>query len=227
MSASALEDRTHFADAARPHDLLWISGIEALSLPCAPPEWVEKAIAATPVVVLRREASSGDEIPVGVRGRTRSERLPASVALHAVRRRVTPEDLAERKRWREIPRPEFAAIGHALQSIAVRWRGLAWGPAGSVGFELATGAPVTTCESDLDLVIHAPQRISRREAEILLQSVVGLEVRTDVRIETPFGSVALQEYASPVSARILMRTCTGPMLIADPWTELTPLPVAP
>ncbi|HUA92598.1 MAG TPA: malonate decarboxylase holo-ACP synthase [Terracidiphilus sp.] len=224
-----MKDQIEAADAARPHDLLWISSIEVIFAPCALPDWVRKAIAATPIVVVRRAARSGNAIPVGIRGQARSERFAAFIAPHAVRKRITPENLVQTRRWREIPRPESAAMRRALESVAARWNGFRWGPAGSVGFELATGLPVTTDKSDLDLVIHAPQRITANEAEVLLKSVAGLEVRADVRIETPFGSVALQEHASPTSPRILMKTCAGPMLVADPWMhpiEEAPLPAA-
>lgn len=229
MSTPTRKNRIDAGNTVRPHDLLWISGIEALFAPCALPDWVRAAIAATPVVVVRRAVGSGSSIPVGIRGQTRSERFAAFIAPRAVRTCVTPEDLAQARRWREIPRPEFAPIRCALESIATRWSELAWGPAGSAGFELATGAPVTTDQGDLDLVIHAPQRLTRCEAEVLLQSADGLGVRADVRIETPFGSVALEEFASPVSGRILMKTCAGPRLVGDPWAhpmEDAPLPAA-
>lgn len=203
----------------RPHDLLWIAGSEALRVEHPLPDWVEAAITAAPVVVVRRGACSGHTIPVGVRGQSRAQRFGAFVARQAVRRRVTPEDLAKTMCWRGNRRAEFAAMRRVLDAVAREWNAIAWGPAGSVGFELATGVPVTTCESDLDLVIHAPQRISRREAEAVLQSAEGLEVCTDIRLETPFGSVALQEYVAPAASRMLMKTVEGPRLVADPWAD--------
>ncbi|HZP06287.1 MAG TPA: malonate decarboxylase holo-ACP synthase [Terracidiphilus sp.] len=213
-----------YASEIRPHDLLWISGAEVLSAACALPEWVQRSIAAVPVVVVRRDIWREGVIPVGIRGRTRSERFAAFVALREVRQRVTPEDLANERRWRENQRPEFAAIHHALESIAERWKSITWGPVGSVGFELATGVSVTTNESDLDLVIRARESITKSEAKELLQSVVGLAIRTDAQVETPLGAVALAEYAAPVAMRILMKTCAGPVLITDPWAQ--PMPAA-
>lgn len=212
------------ASDIRPHDLLWISGAGVLSTNCAPPEWVWQAMAATPVAVVRRDICREGMIPVGIRGRTRSERFAAFVALREVRQRVTPEDLATEQCWKENQRPDFAAIRRALETLAARWPSIVWGPAGSVGFELATGAAVVTRESDLDLIIRAPQRISKKDAGILLQSLAGLAVHADLRIETPFGSVAIEEYTAPMEKRILMKTCAGPMLVVDPWAQ--PMPVA-
>jgi phosphoribosyl-dephospho-CoA transferase len=217
MTKAESQFRIASADAVHPHDLLLISGAAALNAECALPQWVEDALAVRPVVVVRRALGSGDGIPVGVRGSSRAERFAALVSPGAVRQRVAPEELAQAMGWRKNLRSEFAAIRESLELIATRWRSLAWGPAGSVGFELATGARVTTCESDLDLVIRAPQRMTKKDAEALLRSAAGLAVRADVRIETPFGSIALQEYASPPGSQILMKTCAGPRWASDPW----------
>lgn len=217
--ADLMEDNNRLLHVVRPHDLLWLASAETLTAPCVLPPWVEEASAAMPVVVVRRAVCQGDKIPVGVRGRTRSERFATFVSPRAVCRRVTPEELANEMRWRGIRRPEFATIRRTLDTIATRWNalGCAWGPAGSVGFELATGVTATTSESDLDLVIRASRRLAKKDAEALLQSANGLEVPADIRIETPFGSVALKEYAR--SPRVLMKTCDGPKRVKDPWLD--------
>jgi phosphoribosyl-dephospho-CoA transferase len=106
-----------------------------------------------------------------------------------------------------------------LHEIRERWADLAlsWGPAGSVGFELATGRRVTNEESDLDLVVRAPQRIALEEARFLLDRTLGLEVKVDVRVETPLCGFALEEYALESSPRILLRYAEGARLGEDPW----------
>ena len=101
-----------------------------------------------------------------------------------------------------------------------RWAGLSlrWGPAGSVGFELASGLRVTTEASDLDLVIRAPQRIAVEQARSLLDRTLGLEAKVDVRVETRLCGFALEEYALASSARILFRYAGGVRLLGkDPW----------
>jgi phosphoribosyl-dephospho-CoA transferase len=102
-----------------------------------------------------------------------------------------------------------------------RWLGLTlpWGPAGSVGFEIATGRSVTTEESDLDLVIRAKQRIDREEANLLLDSTLGLESKIDVRVETPLCGFSLAEHVSASSTKILLRHPGGVRLGEDPWQE--------
>jgi len=205
---------------ALPHDLVLLSGVDALIGGCAAPGWVQEALNAVPVVVVRRDLCDGKVIPVGVRGKSRSERFAAFLPGGAVQRRITPEDLAAGQRWLSIERSEFAAFRRTLEAIAPAWSSLAWGIAGSVGFELATGVASTTPESDLDLIIRAPSPIAKPDAESILQSASGLEVKVDIRIETPIGSVGLKEYLSPQSPRLLMKTCGGPQLVADPWTDL-------
>jgi phosphoribosyl-dephospho-CoA transferase len=132
---------------------------------------------------------------------------------------VTPEDLVAQQQWRGNPRADKVAALGALEKIARLWNSqeYAWGPTGSVGFEIATGVPSATTESDLDLMICAPVRLPKEHAESLLQTVSAQPVAIDVQLETPFGSVALREYVSPSSTRILMKTCNGPKLVLDPW----------
>jgi phosphoribosyl-dephospho-CoA transferase len=110
------------------------------------------------------------------------------------------------------------ALG-ALEAIAHQWEALEWpwGPTGSVGFELATGVPATRPGSDLDLLIRAPEPLSRRDAVLLVKAADHLEAAVDIQMETPFGSVALREFASPSSKWLLMKRSIGPALVMDPW----------
>jgi phosphoribosyl-dephospho-CoA transferase len=61
-----------------------------------------------------------------------------------------------------------------------------WGPGGSVGYELASQAPVVTQESDLDLVISAPDRFDRDFAQELMKKVARAPSKIDARVETPW-----------------------------------------
>jgi len=93
--------------------------------------------------------------------------------------------------------------------------GLAWGPTGSVGFELATGTAVAGPASDLDVVIRAPELWSLARARELADDLARLPVRVDMQLDTPSGAVALAEYAR--GGRVLLRTPDGPKLVNDPW----------
>jgi phosphoribosyl-dephospho-CoA transferase len=94
---------------------------------------------------------------------------------------------------------------------------LLWGPAGSVGFELASGHKITTETSDLDLVIRAAEQIGVEEAKFLLDRTLGLEAKIDVRVETPVCGFALEEYVS--ATKILLRYPDGVRLGENPWRE--------
>jgi phosphoribosyl-dephospho-CoA transferase len=97
---------------------------------------------------------------------------------------------------------------------------LVWGPTGSCGFELASGLPVATADSDLDLLIRCPQALPLLQARRLQQQLDQLAARycrIDVQLETPAGAVALSEYAH--GARMLLRGAGGARIVADPWTE--------
>jgi len=102
-----------------------------------------------------------------------------------------------------------------------RWADLTlpWGPAGSVGFELASGRKVSTKASDLDLVIRAAGQIGADEARVLLDRTIGLEAKVDVRVETPVCGFSLEEYVSACSAKVLLRYQDRVRLGEDPWEE--------
>jgi phosphoribosyl-dephospho-CoA transferase len=93
-----------------------------------------------------------------------------------------------------------------------------WGPAGSVGFELATGRPTATASSDLDLVVElARPELIADTALPLWNALAALPVRVDVLLEVPPGAIALSEYVR-VRARdshrsFVLRTPTGPRLV--------------
>jgi phosphoribosyl-dephospho-CoA transferase len=208
------------SDPPWPHDLLWLTRADALWSDRPQPEWVPEAMVQAAVVVVRRARPIGGRIPVGVRGRSRSERFPAAVAPDGVRRRVRPEDLLARQDWRGTERGGTMAALRALGWLAHAWDGLEWpwGPTGSAGFELATGVPALTSESDLDLVIRVREPLSNLAAQLLLKTVLRLETAVDAQIETPLGSVALREVASPSGPRVLLKTSDGPRLVMDPWS---------
>ena len=74
-----------------------------------------------------------------------------------------------------------------------------WGPGGSVGYELASRAPIVTAESDLDLVISAPDRFDRDFAQHLWKKIALAPAKVDVRIETPWCGFTLEEYVRETS----------------------------
>jgi phosphoribosyl-dephospho-CoA transferase len=154
-----------------------------------------------------------------VRGNARSERWATFYEERLARKIVRPEELLLRDRISNDVRQTPAR--RALQQMKERWANLTlpWGPAGSVGFELASGRKVTTEASDLDLVIRARQRIDVEEARLLRDRTLGLEAKVDVRVETPECGFSLEEYVLASPARILLRYPDDVRLAEDPWRE--------
>ena len=192
----------------RPHDLLRLRHVLCRD---APP-WVSSVLFAAPWVVVRRATAPTGLIAVGVRGTSRSERYATEVALDDICEVVAPEELGHMppKLSRKL------AVMSTLQAVRplLDDTGLPWGPTGSVGFELATGIPTTTTESDLDLLV----RVSRGSSEVLARLAAlhrefgSLAVRVDCQVETPTGAVALAELVGGPS-EVMVRTTEGPRLV--------------
>ena len=94
-------------------------------------------------------------------------------------------------------------------------RDLAWGPTGSVGYELASGLPAVGESSDLDLILRSPEPLPRATAREILEDLSSLPARADAQIDTGIGSVALAEWAA--GKEVLLRRASGPVLTEDPW----------
>jgi phosphoribosyl-dephospho-CoA transferase len=204
----------------RTHCLLRIAGAEALAGASAAPRWLASELERAPWVVVRRAAPLDGRIPVGVRGRRRAERFAAWLDPAQAREYVEPLELAARRAWRNAPRcarvAALAALA-AVASIMERLRlGHAWGPVGSAGFELASGVPTATADSDLDLIVRLEAPPPAALARELLIELSRLDVETDALLETPCGAIALIEYAQ-ARAPFLVRTAAGPRLSGDPW----------
>lgn len=209
-----------------PHDLLqlhphWTEAEELQDVP----SWVHVSLQKTPWVVVRRAPALEGQIAVGVRGQERHLRQALNIPASLIVQKVTPEQLiasqfdsnlqtaSANDRWDSMPALQ------ALKQLYSHWHNnqMIWGPTGSAGFELATGHATLTMTSDLDMLLRCSQALDRVRAEQLWQQTLDLPVRVDVQIETPYGAVALSEWAKPATDRVLMRTLQGPVLVKDPW----------
>ncbi|OLS61733.1 malonate decarboxylase holo-ACP synthase [Pseudomonas putida] len=191
------------------HDLLW--GMPSAQLPEDAPDWARQVLDAGLPVVVRRASGEAGLVPVGVRGDQRARRLGAWMTATQVSCRLRPEDL-------RLQDPADLPALVALQQVTpiLDDLGLAWGPTGGVGYQLATGLTVLHAGSDLDLLLRTPTRFSRAEARSLSHRLKGLACRIDLQLETPNGAVALAEWATD-SARVLLKHRDGARLVADPW----------
>lgn len=201
-----------------PHDLLQLA-------PSTPdfsdaPAWVAASLKRAPFVVVRRAVSKNGLIAVGIRGSARSERFGSWLDPRYIERVVAPETL--------LATPEPSAARAKLPAFALlravapvcNAKSYAWGPTGSVGFELASGFSTVTETSDLDLLMRAPDPLDRAAAKSLFdalsQAALDHGTRVDMQIQTQYGAFALAEYAHP-DARVMMRCADGPKLVVDPW----------
>jgi len=202
-----------------PHDLLRIGGSADLRFEETPPAWVYASLERACWVVTRRSSPLRAMIPVGVRGNSRGQRFAAYLAVEAIVERVIPEQLSRRDSWGRSSRREEIPPLEQLDSVfrIMSDFGLQWGPTGSVGFELATRLPAATKDSDLDILIRAPDELERdlcRRVRTRLSAQVS--VRTEVLIETGMGAIALDEYVKG-DLPILLRSLNRPKLVYDPW----------
>lgn len=192
------------------HDLLW--GMTPAQLPADAPEWaVESLNAGQPVVVRRALADSG-YVAVGVRGVAREQRLAAFMAVDSIACRVSPEALCNVQSPRDLP------VVHALKQLRPMLDdcGWVWGVSGSAGFELASGIAAMHAGSDLDLILRTPQLLPRNQARKLVELFDQVACRVDMQLQTPFGAVALREWAGQ-SAKVLLKNAHQACLVSDPW----------
>ena len=190
------------------HDLLW--GMTPAHLPAEAPAWAVDAISAGQPVVVRRALAEPGQVAVGVRGRLREQRFAAHMPIAAVRRRVVPEAL------RGVISPRVLPALQALEQLRPVLAQANWGVSGSAGFELATGIEALHALSDLDLILRAPEPLARDSARDLLARLDKSVCAVDLQLQTPFGAVALREWAGP-SRRVLLKTAGGAHLVLDPW----------
>ena len=79
----------------------------------------------------------------------------------------------------------------------------------------ATGIPVIHADSDLDLLIRAPQPISPDAFTAWQSQLSGALCRADTQVDTPEGGFALAEWLR--DGKTLLKTRHGPRLVVDPW----------
>jgi len=203
-------------EVPRVHDLILLRSGDVDPACVAELPWVSSALRRTPWVVVRRAPAPEGTLAVGVRGTARSERWGGFVRLSQVALTKRPSQL--RSYLAQSSRRTIPAL-KALTSVEITLEhtDLDWGPAGSVGFELATGDPVTTEGSDLDLVLFAPNQIDPITTRDLWMTLSASPAKVDIRVETPLCGFSLEEYARAESAKILIRTTAGHRFAKDPW----------
>jgi phosphoribosyl-dephospho-CoA transferase len=203
--------------APRPHDLLWLRNRSALAT--IKESWVSPFWHPDLPVVVRRDRRESGLIPIGVRGERREQRAAGWIAPDDILRVVTPESLADRTLLLASPFTAYAPVSAAIALSETVWP-WCWGITGSTAFALATQRPTLHAASDLDLLLRAPQPLPRDALQRWQTETDALGCRVDTQVETPSGAFALNEWLR--EGRVLLKTDTGPILTASPWSRENP-----
>jgi phosphoribosyl-dephospho-CoA transferase len=206
------------ATAYAPHDLLVASADAFVFADDSPPAWVRDSLSRWPWAVVRRAQDRGAAAPVGVRGATRGERYAAWLPLCAITACARPEQLTADRAWLRATRaralPHFDALNRVEQIM--EQFGLKWGPVGAMGYELASGRPCLTQDSDIDIIVRVPVPFTRTQARALLAAFAALQPRIDAQLEATAGAFALAEFTQDCG-EVVLRTAYGPRRVANPW----------
>lgn len=196
--------------AVLPHDLLW--GMPVSALPADAPDWVFEAVRLEHPVVVRRSLAPRALVAVGIRGPGREQRFAALMPRDAIERCVRPEQLTHVQGTHDWPALQALDQIRPLMDLLA----LPWGVSGSAGFELASGVAALHQNSDLDLIVRTPRFVSREWAGDLVKVLDRSVCRIDVQLQTPFGALALREWAG-ASRQVLLKSEQGAWLVTQPW----------
>lgn len=200
-----------------PHDMLWLKP-GTLSQEQSLPSWVTAYHTDDMPVIVRRDHDPDGRIPVGIRGRKRSERSAMWVHPQDIVRRLSPEDIIlNLKRIGRLPFAEMKPVQCIEQLLAMHIPE-PWGITGSCAFALATNRNVMHNDSDLDLLIRCHKTVDREHFRFLTELLPSLPCQIDIQIETPAGAFSLKEWLRS-NKQILLKTDYGPFLTADPWQQ--------
>jgi triphosphoribosyl-dephospho-CoA synthase len=192
-------------DSPRPHDLVRLKRRALAQVTVDAPAWAVTSLRSAPWAAVRR-AHVADGIPIGVRGEGREQRYAATVTIDDVDEVVTPEMLVAARPTRE--HHAFAALRTVVNEALAH--GLAVGPIGAAGFELATGVAALHDESDLDVLVRAQP--SHGALPSLARTIADLPLRIDVELAFADGYAAALEEALRCGS-LLVKTPGGPRVL--------------
>ena len=213
--------RSFQGDVYRAHDLLWLKP-GTLSGKRGLPEWIAAFWTDDMPVVVRRDFSADGLIPVGIRGRKRSERAATWINRQDVVRKLSPEDIIDSLRiMEEVPFSGMKPVKALQMLLETGWEDV-WGVTGSCAFALATGLAVMHDESDLDLLVRCPEPVQKTHFTEVSEILERLPCRADIQVEVPAGAFSLKEWLREGTGRVLLKTDRGPVLTVAPW-QMKPL----
>lgn len=200
------------------HDLLLLNDEEAFVSNTFPDVSVERALRMSRVVVVRFGPHPGNLIPVFVIGEDPSTRVAGFISLSSIAGRIQPENLAAKRAWEASPRRlDLVAIRYLeeINDICIS-SGYAWGPIGSLAYELVTKRQVNHPDASIDIIVRADDPIPRSQAVLLANRLSFGRVAVNVRLDTPAGEVSLAEYIE--RSVVAAYTNEGLRFLSDPWS---------
>ena len=189
----------------RPHDLVRLTPPAVARIGSDAPAWIAASLHSAPWATVRRAHVTGG-IAIGIRGVGREERFATVVQADEISERVTPEMLNGRAPARR--HGAFDALGAVVHEARVR--GLAVGPIGAAGFELATGVPSLHERSDLDVLVRTQPGDAALSS--LAGAIASLPVRVDVEVAfaNDYGAALVEAVRG---GELLVKTPGGPRIL--------------
>lgn len=186
------------------HDIVYLDSSEAIQSHETIPDWVFSEDTAKNIAVVRRMKTMEHVVPIGLRGKNRTERFGAFALKDNIFKVITPKEAAC-----GVAPPSHEQTINQLRSI---FKDTCWGIGGSVGFTMATGIQACTASSDVDVVLYLERFEALRPLQLLYEEIQRLTHQIDVQIEiSALGSCLLNELVT--SSNVLVRTGTGVFLM--------------
>lgn len=191
------------------HDIVRFRDVGTIAFHEEVPDWVKARPASRHHAVVRRMKTTAQTVAIGLRGKGRSERIAGFIKKADIEEIITPQSLVSGLAHDRNSR--FHDILTEIDAIVSPF-GYEWGPTGSIGFELATGIPVTTHTSDLDMTVYVPSSPDYQVLVQLYEQLQQCSLRIDAQIE--FGKMGAALLADMVKFKsgFLLRTSSGPLI---------------
>ncbi len=188
------------------HDIVRFQDRSVITFYETVPDWLYTRPASQHYAVARRMKTTASTVAIGIRGKERSERIAGFINEQDIEQVITPKSLVRNlAQYRDSP---FYPFLSEVDTIIAPFR-LEWGPTGSIGFELATGIPVATEKSDLDMTVYVPPDLDYQLLEQLYEELQQCSFRIDVQIEFEDAGAALLPDIIKFKNGFLLRTSSG------------------
>lgn len=198
------------------HDFIFFKESKDLEYEGILPTWVKQKVARYPVAVVRRDVIT-DKIAIGIRGDTKAQKFAAYITPDKITKYLSSVDVLKLVKNHNSNVDLWKAISEIRSYLDKK--NLNWGLSGSAAYELVTGIPTVTKNSDIDLIAFKQEKLSQVEAKSLLAYLNSFGLHADVQIMRGSAGFSLEEYAKSKNNEVLIKSNKGPYLSRTPWEE--------